>query len=161
VVLEPLSRARAGDIESIDYSYSFDPQLEAEWAVVGAATRRSRKILRYLEYVADKHDLRRDILFKTRVAAAKWNEGTSSWTVSTHQGWRVALPLLRHGHGMPVAAQGSLTSTVTGAFLGRSYYTNRWPHEGVDFSGKACGRDRHRVFGRFSPSRSSRNRPLN
>ncbi len=122
------------DIESIDYSYSFDPELEAEWQWSERYATQP-EILRYLRYVADKHDLRRDILFKTRVAAAKWNEGTSSWKVSTHQGGEFRCRFY-------VMATGCLSLPKTpdinghGRFLGASYYTNRWPHEGVDFSGK-------------------------
>src|SRR5258707_15159001 len=80
------------DIESIDYSYSFDPELEAEWRWSERYATQP-EILRYLEYVADKHDLRRDILFKTRVAAAKWNEDTLSWRVRTPQGGGCRGPL--------------------------------------------------------------------
>ncbi len=122
------------DIESIDYSYSFDPELEAEWQWSERYATQP-EILRYLGHVADKHDLRRDILFKTRVVAAKWNEGTSSWRVSTHQG--IAFRCRFY-----VMATGCLsqpkTPDINGheRFLGRSYYTNRWPHGGVDFSGK-------------------------
>jgi cation diffusion facilitator CzcD-associated flavoprotein CzcO/acetyl esterase/lipase len=122
------------DIESIDYSYSFDPELEAEWQWSERYATQP-EILRYLGHVADKHDLRRDILFKTRVVAAKWNEGTSSWRVSTHQGIEFRCRFY-------VMATGCLsqpkTPDINGheRFLGRSYYTNRWPHEGVDFSGK-------------------------
>src|SRR5258708_18961390 len=50
------------DIESIDYSYSFDPELEAEWRWSERYATQP-EILRYLEFVAAKHDLRRDILF--------------------------------------------------------------------------------------------------
>jgi cation diffusion facilitator CzcD-associated flavoprotein CzcO/acetyl esterase/lipase len=122
------------DIESIDYSYSFDPELEAEWQWSERYATQP-EILRYLRHVADKHDLRRDILFKTRVAAAKWNEGTSTWKVSTHQGGEFRCRFY-------VMATGCLslpkTPDIEGheRFLGRSYYTSRWPHEGVDFSGK-------------------------
>jgi cation diffusion facilitator CzcD-associated flavoprotein CzcO/acetyl esterase/lipase len=121
------------DIESIDYSYSFDPELEAEWQWSERYATQP-EILRYLRYVADKHDLRRDILFKTRVAAAKWNEGTSDWKVSTHQGGEFRCRFY-------VMATGCLSLPKTpdinghGRFLGRSYYTSRWPHEEVDFSG--------------------------
>ena len=122
------------DIESIDYSYSFDPDLEAEWQWSERYATQP-EILRYLGHVADKHGLRRDILFKTQVAAAKWNEGTSSWKVSTRQGGEFRSRFY-------VMATGCLSLPKTpdingqGRFLSRSYYTNRWPHEGVDFSGQ-------------------------
>jgi cation diffusion facilitator CzcD-associated flavoprotein CzcO/acetyl esterase/lipase len=122
------------DIESIDYSYSFDPELEAEWQWSERYATQP-EILRYLQYVADKHDLRRDILFKTRVAAARWDDDTSSWRVGTDPGgeFRCRFYVMATGClSLPKAPD------INGheRFLGRSYYTHRWPHEGVDFSGK-------------------------
>ena len=107
------------DIESIDYSYSFDPDLEAEWQWSERYATQP-EILRYLGHVADKHGLRRDILFKTQVAAAKWNEGTSSWKVSTRQGGEFRSRFY-------VMATGCLSLPKTpdingqGRFLSRSY----------------------------------------
>jgi cation diffusion facilitator CzcD-associated flavoprotein CzcO/acetyl esterase/lipase len=121
------------DIESIDYSYSFDPELEAEWQWSERYATQP-EILRYLGHVADKYDLRRDIRFKTRVAAAKWNEATSSWKVST-QGGEFRCRFYVMGTGCLSLPK---TPDINGhaRFLGRSYYTSRWPHEGVDFSGQ-------------------------
>jgi cation diffusion facilitator CzcD-associated flavoprotein CzcO len=131
------------DIESIDYSYSFDPELEAQWQWSERYATQP-EILRYLGHVADKHDLRRDILFKTRVAAAKWNEATSSWKVSTDQGREFRCRFF-------VMATGCLslpkTPDINGhaRFLGRSYYTSRWP-QGCGLQRKARGRHRHRIL---------------
>ena len=61
------------DVESMDYSYSFSPELEQEWDWSERYATQP-EILRYAEYVADRFDLRRDIQFETRVTAATWDE---------------------------------------------------------------------------------------
>ncbi|HEY2679053.1 MAG TPA: alpha/beta hydrolase fold domain-containing protein [Steroidobacteraceae bacterium] len=122
------------DIESIDYSYSFDPELEAEWQWSERYATQP-EILRYLGHVADKHDLRRDIEFSTRVEAAVWDEAASGWSVRTDRGDELRCRFY-------VMASGCLSLPKTpdvegyGRFRGESYYTGRWPHKGVDFTGK-------------------------
>ena len=66
------------DIQSIDYSYSWDPELEVEW-VWSERYATQPEILRYLQRVADKHDLRREIQFSTRVDSATWDDAASLW----------------------------------------------------------------------------------
>src|SRR5436190_11592087 len=73
------------DIESIDYSYSFDPELETEWQWSERYATQP-EILRYLGHVADKHDLRRDIRFSTRVESATWDAEARRWLVRTDRG---------------------------------------------------------------------------
>ncbi len=122
------------DIESIDYSYSFDPELEAEWQWSERYATQP-EILRYLGHVADKHELRRDINFSTRVEAAAWDDVTSSWRVRSDRGGVLRCRFL-------VMASGCLSVPKTpdvagyGRFGGESYYTGRWPHKAVDFKGK-------------------------
>jgi cation diffusion facilitator CzcD-associated flavoprotein CzcO/acetyl esterase/lipase len=122
------------DIESIDYSYSFDPELQAEWQWSERYATQP-EILRYLGHVADKHDLRRDIRFSTRVESATWDGDASRWRVRTDRGDELRCRFY-------VMATGCLslpkTPDVEGVdrFKGETYYTSRWPHEGVDFSGK-------------------------
>src|ERR1700756_1544010 len=70
------------DIESIDYSYSFDRELETEGRGPGRYATQP-EILRYLGYVADKYDLRRDIRFSTRVESAAWDRDASLWRIRT------------------------------------------------------------------------------
>ena len=77
------------DIESIDYSYSFDRELETEWQWSERYATQP-EILRYLGHVADKHDLRRDIQFSTRVDAAAWDGDASLWRVRTDRGDEIA-----------------------------------------------------------------------
>jgi cation diffusion facilitator CzcD-associated flavoprotein CzcO/acetyl esterase/lipase len=122
------------DIESIDYSYSFDRELEAEWRWSERYATQP-EILRYLGHVADKHDLRRDIRFGAHVAVAAWNEDTSTWSIRTHHGDELHCRFY-------VMASGCLSLPKTpdvegyGRFRGESYYTGRWPQQGVDFKGK-------------------------
>ena len=73
------------DILSVDYSYSWDPDLQQEWTWSERYAAQP-EILRYAQFVADKHDLRRDIRFNTRVTSAEWNDDTSRWTIHTDNG---------------------------------------------------------------------------
>src|SRR5262245_23242253 len=122
------------DIESIDYSYSFDPELQAEWQWSERYATQP-EILRYLGHVADKHDLRRDIRFSTRIESAAWNESAARWRLRTDRGDELRCRFL-------VMATGCLslpkTPDIPGdrRFRGETYFTGPWPHAGVDFSGK-------------------------
>ena len=73
------------DILSIDYSYSFDPELEAEWQWSEKYATQP-EILRYLQHVAAKHDLRRDIVCATRVESASWDDDSAQWLIRTDKG---------------------------------------------------------------------------
>jgi cation diffusion facilitator CzcD-associated flavoprotein CzcO/acetyl esterase/lipase len=122
------------DIESLDYSYSWDPELSDEWQWSERYATQP-EILRYLQHVADKHDLRRDIRFETRVTGAAWNDDDERWAITTDAGDTISA---RHY----VMATGCLSvpkdTDIPGAgrFAGDTYFTGRWPHEGVDFTGK-------------------------
>ncbi len=121
------------DIRSLDYSYSFDPELEQEWEWSEKFATQP-ELLQYANHVADRHDLRRDIEFDTSVESAQWDEATSCWHVSTSAGATVSC---RHY----VMATGCLSvpkaQEFDGAddFEGDVYYTGRWPHEEIDFTG--------------------------
>jgi cation diffusion facilitator CzcD-associated flavoprotein CzcO/acetyl esterase/lipase len=122
------------DIESIDYSYSFDPELEREWSWSEKYAPQP-EILRYAQHVADRHDLRRDIRFATRVEQATWDETRSLWSLRTSAGDTVTCRFY-------VMATGCLSAPkevdIAGAdrFAGTKYWTSRWPHAGVDFTGQ-------------------------
>src|SRR5215470_16104645 len=73
------------DIQTIDYSYTFDPELEAAWTWSEKYATQP-EILRYLGFVADRYDLRRDIRFCTQVTAATWDEAAHGWRLETSQG---------------------------------------------------------------------------
>ena len=125
------------DIPTTDYSYSFDAELETEWTWSEKYATQP-EILRYLQHVTDKHDLRRDIRFSTRVVAATWDDGASLWRLTTDRDEHISCRYY-------VMASGCLSMPkspdIEGAerFQGEVYFTSRWPHEGVDFSGKRVG----------------------
>ena len=125
------------DVLSIDYSYTWDPELDEEWHWSERYATQP-EILRYLQHVADKHDLRRDIRFSTRVDDASWDDTTSTWTVRTSDGEETTCRYY-------VMASGCLsqpkTLDIAGSerFQGPTYFTSRWPHEGVDFTGMRVG----------------------
>ncbi|MEO1063239.1 MAG: alpha/beta hydrolase fold domain-containing protein [Actinomycetota bacterium] len=125
------------DVMSQDYSYSFDPELDAEWEWSEKYATQP-EILRYLQHVADRFDLRRDIRFETRVDSAAWDDDARVWRVATSAGDTVTCRWY-------VMATGCLSAPkdpdITGAdsFGGDVYFTSRWPHEGVDLTGKRVG----------------------
>jgi cation diffusion facilitator CzcD-associated flavoprotein CzcO/acetyl esterase/lipase len=123
------------DIESIDYSYSFDPELEREWQWSERYATQP-EILRYLGHVADKHDLRRDIRFSTRVESATWDAAASRWQVRTDRGDELRCRFYVMATGCLSLPKLPPDVPGVGRFRGETYYTSRWPHAGVDFSGK-------------------------
>ena len=92
------------DIQTIDYSYTFDPELESAWKWSEKYATQP-EILRYLGFVADRYDLRRDIRFKTKVTAATWDQAAERWRLATDNGATGILPLLHHGHRLSLLAQ--------------------------------------------------------
>jgi cyclohexanone monooxygenase len=73
------------DVESMEYSYSFSDELQQQWHWPERYGTQS-DILRYLNHVADRFDLRRDIEFNTRVKEAAYDSETNTWTVKTDKG---------------------------------------------------------------------------
>jgi cyclohexanone monooxygenase len=122
------------DVESLEYQYSFSDDLQREWTWTERYAGQA-EILDYCNHVADKFELRRDIQFNTRVTAAHFDESTNRWRVAADQGDVVEAPFL-------IAATGCLSASklpeIPGieSFQGDWYHTGRWPHEGVDFTGK-------------------------
>jgi cyclohexanone monooxygenase len=121
------------DVESMQYSYSFSEELQQEWKWSELFASQP-EILRYAQHVADRFDLRRDIRFNTRVAAARFDETARRWTVRTEAGQSISA---RHC----VMATGCLSSARVpdfpglSDFKGKTYHTGHWPHEKVSFSG--------------------------
>ncbi|KYF66511.1 cyclohexanone monooxygenase [Sorangium cellulosum] len=125
------------DIESMDYSYSFSPELEQEWRWTERYATQP-EILRYLDHVADRFELRRDIQLRTRVNAASFDEATSRWVIQTDDGASVSARFLIMATGCLSVAKRPDIHGID-AFEGDAYHTSRWPHEGVDFTGKRVG----------------------
>jgi cation diffusion facilitator CzcD-associated flavoprotein CzcO len=125
------------DSESYLYCFSFDKQLLQDWEWSGKYPEQP-EILRYLNHVADRFDLRRDIQFNTKVTAAHYDEASGTWEIATDRGDRVTARYFITGIGCLSAGQ---IPNIPGreTFKGESYHTGAWPHEGVDFKGKRVG----------------------
>ena len=125
------------DSESHVYWYTFSPELMHEWEWSERYPGQA-EILRYLNFVADKFDLKRSIRFNTRVTSAEYDEASNRWYVRTEQGETFIAKFL-------VTAVGCLSTANVPAirglenFKGDWYHTGHWPHEGVDFTGKRVG----------------------
>jgi cation diffusion facilitator CzcD-associated flavoprotein CzcO len=122
------------DSESYSYSYSFSKELLEEWDWSEHFSAQP-ETLRYLNHVADKFDLRRDIQFRARVAAAHYQEATRSWDVTLEDGSRHSTRFLVTAIG-PLSAPTMPRIEGVGNFQGEAFHTARWPHEPVDFAGK-------------------------
>ncbi len=122
------------DSESWTYGYSFSQELldEWDWEEHFAAQPETE---RYLNYVADKFDLRRDIQFNSRVSAARYQEDTRCWDVILEDGRRYTTRLLITAVGVLSAATMPTISGVA-TFKGQSCHTHYWPKEPVRFEGK-------------------------
>lgn len=122
------------DVESMQYSYSFDDQLQQEW-VWSERYPRQHEILNYLNHVADRFDLRKDISFETRVESAVYDEAGRTWTVKTNSGETVCARYVISAVGCLSAAQVPDLPGLA-SFRGKWYHTGQWPHEKVDFTGQ-------------------------
>ncbi len=125
------------DIESVQYSYQFSPELQAEWSWTERYASQP-ELLAYIEHVADRFDLRRHITFDTRVERASFDDGTHAWTIETGGGETVRARYLLLGVG---ALSTTLTPSFAGLddYRGRTLHTGRWPHEPVDVGGERVG----------------------
>jgi cation diffusion facilitator CzcD-associated flavoprotein CzcO/acetyl esterase/lipase len=122
------------DVPTTDYAYSFDPQLEKEWTWSEKYATQP-EILAYLRHVADRYDLRRDIRFGTRITAAAWDEAARRWRLRTGDGDELSCRYYVMASGCLSLPKAPDIEGV-GRYRGEVYLTGRWPHEGVDFSGK-------------------------
>ncbi len=122
------------DVESMEYSYSFDEDLQQEWRWPEKYSAQP-DILAYINHVADRFDLRRDITFETTVTAAHFDEAAHRWTVETDTGERVSTRFLIMATGCISTAQIPAIEGIAG-YKGRTFHTGAWPHEKVDFTGE-------------------------
>ncbi len=125
------------DVESFDYSYSFDEDLQQEWDWSEKYATQP-EIMRYLHHVADRFSLRDAYTFETTVRSAELDEDALTWTVRTDTGETVTSRFVVFAVGCLSSAQ---RPDVPGldSFAGPSYHTGEWPHEGVDFTGLRVG----------------------
>ncbi|UFS74410.1 NAD(P)/FAD-dependent oxidoreductase [Tardiphaga sp. 37S4] len=125
------------DVESMQYSFSFDDKLQQEWDWSERYAPQP-EILRYAGHVADRYDLRRDIQFDTTVKSAVFDERANRWTVTTSDGQTTTAQHV-------VLATGCLSNARTPEFRGmkdfkgKVYHSGNWPHETVDFTGLRVG----------------------
>jgi cation diffusion facilitator CzcD-associated flavoprotein CzcO len=125
------------DSESYTYGYSFSEELLQEWDWKEHFSGQPENE-RYLNYVADKFDLRRDIQLNARVISAVFDEMENRWQIQTADGHRARARFL-------IAAVGILSAYYLPdipeikSFTGDSFHTSRWPHEPVDFTGERVG----------------------
>ncbi|MDE2779849.1 MAG: NAD(P)/FAD-dependent oxidoreductase [Chloroflexota bacterium] len=125
------------DSESFSYGYSFSEELLQEWDWKELYSGQPENE-RYLNYVADKFDLKRDIRFNSRVASCTFEEDRNTWLVEIADGHRARAPFL-------VTAVGLLSAHYIPDFEGLDTYqgqwchTGRWPKEGMDLAGKRVG----------------------
>ena len=125
------------DVESMEYSYSFSEELQQEWNWTERYATQP-EILKYINHVADRFDLRRDVQFNTRVRSAVFDETSSQWAVTTENCEVVNAQFCVLATGCLSAAK---PPEIKGRdlFQGDSYHTGLWPHEPVDFTGKTVG----------------------
>ena len=122
------------DSESYSYGYSFSQELLDEWDWTEHFSPQPQT-LKYLNHVADKFDLRRDIQFNARVTAAHWREETRDWHVTLEDKSEHVARWLITAVG-PLSAPTMPTIPGVESFKGQSCHTARWPKEPVSFEGK-------------------------
>ena len=125
------------DSESHSYAYYFSKELLNEWEWSERYPQQP-EILRYLNHVADRFNLRSDIVLGTKVQSAHYSDTDKRWHITTDQGQTYIAKYF-------ITAVGCLSSanipSIAGleAFEGQWFHTGEWPHEGVDFTGKKVG----------------------
>ena len=121
------------DLESFDYSFSFDEDLQQEWNWSERYAAQP-EILKYLNHVADRFDLRKHFTFETRVESATFDESRRHWSIKTSSGETVEAKYFISGAGVLSTPKPPEIEGLED-FKGKWYHTGRWPHEGVDFTG--------------------------
>ena len=125
------------DIESIEYSYSFSDEIQQEWVWTESMPAQA-EIEAYLNFVADRLDLRRDIQFDADVVAMAFDDEAGAWVVRTEAGESFIASFV-------IAATGTLSAPLEpdipgmATFTGTSLFTGRWPKEGCDLTGTRVG----------------------
>ena len=125
------------DVESMQYSFSFSEELDQEWNWSEKYAPQP-EILAYANHIADRFDLRRHIVFDTRVTAAAFDEAEKCWLIETDRGDKVFAQFLIMAVGCLSAPNRPKFEGIED-FSGPIYHTGEWPHEGVDFTGLRVG----------------------
>lgn len=125
------------DVESVQYSYGFDEDLQQDWKWPEYFSAQP-DLERYANHVADRFHLREHIRLSNRIEAMRFDEAENRWHVHSAKGDHVACRYV-------IVATGSLSASYTPDWPGRDEYKGRilhsahWPREGVDFNGKRVG----------------------
>jgi len=125
------------DSEAYCYQYLFSEDLYKGWSWSEKFPAQP-EIERWLHYVTEKLDLRRDIQFDTTIQGAHFNETTGRWTITTDKGQVIDTQYLVTCCGMLSAPLSSLFPGQE-TFKGRLFHTARWPNESIDLAGKRVG----------------------
>ncbi|ASR35246.1 steroid monooxygenase [Prauserella marina] len=125
------------DSEFHYYSFSFSKEVREEWTW-SERYPGGKEVLAYLNFVADRLDLRKDIQLRSRVSSAVWDEDSGKWTVELEDGRTLTGTYLLSGMG--VLSQ-PVYPAIPGieSFTGECYHTADWPREGADLAGKRVG----------------------
>ena len=125
------------DVQSMSYSYSFSPELEQDWEWTEKYPTQP-EMLRYVNHVADRFDLRNEVTFGSRVISARYDDDAASWTVTTDTGQQVSAQFL-------IMATGCLSASKLpevpglGRYRGHTHHTARWGREEIRFDGLRVG----------------------
>jgi len=125
------------DSESWTYGYSFSKELMQEWDWKEHFSPQP-DTLEYLNYVADKFDLRRDMQFHSTVTSAHWDDAATKWTVTLESGQQARSRFLLTAIGI-LSAHTMPAIPGVESFSGPAYHPARWPHTPVDFTDKRVG----------------------
>ena len=123
------------DVESLQYSYSFDERLQQDWHWPEKFSAQP-DILAYANYVADRFDLKKDIEFNIEVKGSRFDENSNRWKITTNTGEEINAQYF-------IMATGCISTTqipnIKGLsdYVGNTFHTGDWPHEEVDFSGQS------------------------
>ena len=123
------------DVESLQYSYSFDEQLQQDWHWPEKFSAQP-DILAYANHVADRFNLKKDIEFNVEVKASRFDENLKTWKITTNTGEEIDAQYF-------IMATGCISTTqipnIKGLsdYVGNTFHTGNWPHEEVDFSGQS------------------------
>lgn len=125
------------DLMTVDYCYTFSPEVDAEWSWSEQFAAQP-EILEYINFVADRHELRKDYLFGTRVERAAYDEARQVWQFHTDTGkvFEASYAVMATG---PLSVPKVPEFVANGSFKGELYYSGRWPKEPVSYEGKRVG----------------------
>lgn len=125
------------DLPSIDYSFAFSREIEQEWTWSEQFAAQP-ELLRYIDFVASRLDLRKHFQFNTRVDSAVWDETRKLWVVKTNRGETFEATYCIMATG-PLSVPKDPEIPGLERFKGRTLRAGRWPHEPVSFAGLRVG----------------------